>query len=56
MEQWGCGTGRSRWADLVQECNADEKDEPDELLGVARGDDGSGGAERQNLASRIELR
>jgi hypothetical protein len=56
MEQWGCGTRRSRGGELVQECHADEKDEPDELLGVARGDDGSGGAKRQNLASRIELR
>jgi hypothetical protein len=56
MEQWGCTTGRSRGAVLVQECNADEKDESDKLLGVARGDDGSGGVERQNIASRIELR
>ena len=56
MEQWGCATGRSRRADLVQECHADEKDESDELLGVAWGDDGSGGAECQNIAPRIELR
>lgn len=56
MEQWGCATRRTRRTDLVQECYADEKDEPDELLWVARGDDGSGGSERQNLAARIELR